>query len=129
MTEQARPSPLALFQDLTLEPFEPKCFYIAELDCFWYVARDCSYVATRTNDPHIEFLMCRGEKVGLKILNFFGLPRETRDACLAQTGIDLDSIRGIEAIWINNDRETTKETDVAQEEFFARLRRGNSRSY
>ena len=123
MTEQSRPSPLPLFQNIKLEPFEPKCFYIRKLDCLWCVTRDCSYVATHTDDPNIEFLMYRGEKVGVKINNFFGLPRETRDACLVQTGIELDSIRGIEAIDIRNAEEAAGENSTSEADFFARLRR------
>ena len=106
-----------------LPHFKPSCHYIKEFDWLIYLARDCSYVAVPTKEPQIEHLMDGGETVGIKILGFSQLPRGIRFQLLESTNMDLDDIKGIEDIWIQNFEEVKEDLFAAQTAFFEELRR------
>ena len=105
-----------------LRPFKPTCWYNKGLDWFFYLSRDCSYVAVRTSDPHVELLKEGVETVGMKIMWFSDLPRHLRDKFLHATGVCPDDIVGIEDIIRLNVREAWPEIDAAQSAFFRELR-------
>ncbi len=107
---------------LSIGPFKPTCWYNESLDWFFYLSSDCSYVATRTEDPHIELLKDKGETVGMKVMWFSDLPPYLRDKFRQVTGIDPDDILGIKDIMLDNAGETTPGIEVAKSPFFKELR-------
>jgi hypothetical protein len=110
-----------------LPPFKPTCWYLKPLDWLFYLARDCSYVATFTADPHLELLKDGAETVGFKVLGFSHLPARLRQRILISTDIDFDDIKGIGDIWILNVEEAWPEIEASQTAFFEELRRRDNR--
>jgi hypothetical protein len=108
---------------LLRQPFKPHCMYIKALDWFFYLSRDCSYVEATTEDPHVELLKHGKMVVGMKILWFSELPRQVRSRFIEIAHVDIDSIVGIEDIWLLNFEEMRPEIEAAQTAFFEELRR------
>jgi len=106
-------------EGFALKSFRPSAMYIPGLDCLVYLARDCSYVATSTDNPYVERLMDNGKVVGFKIWFFLTLPSELRNEALRliETMIDLDDLKGIEYIWMQNANEQDAEMSAGEDEF------------
>jgi hypothetical protein len=103
--------------------FKPTCRYIKPLDWFLYLAKDCSYVSTATPNPYLELLVDGGEVVGFKVMAFSNLPRNIRHWFTEIVCVDLDDIKGIEDLWIQNVEEVWPAIEAAQTAFFRELRR------
>jgi len=101
----------------------PQAWYDRNLDAFSYLARECSWRLTSSAKPRISLLTDGMNTVGFRVPEFFSLSREERDAFIEATGLDLDDIRGIEAVWIRNVEEMLPEIERSETEFFEELRR------
>lgn len=105
-----------------IQPFKPVAWYDKNFDWFIYMGQDASYTEVQTSSPHLELFKDNktGKIVGIKVLEFTGLPRALRDS-LMETAGDA-AIENIEDIWIHTMQEMAPEFSASETEFFQELR-------